>query len=44
MYSTYLTIFYMPPTVVSHDIKAGIKQSVLSSCYSIQEPASTKHS
>jgi len=26
MYSTYSAIFYMPPTVVSHDIKAGIKK------------------
>jgi len=44
MYSTHSTIFYMPPTVLSQDIKAGIKKSVLSSCYSIQESASTKDS
>jgi len=44
MHSTYSTIFYIPPAVVHHDIKAGIKMSVLFSCYSIHESASTKDS
>jgi hypothetical protein len=44
MHSTSSTTFDLPPTVVSHDIQAGIKKSVLSLCYCTQESASTEDS